>query len=80
MCYIDSFNIQIDQEATGENIKNLIQQSGYTILQIRDMLHLESVQSIYRWRKGSIPSVDNLVYLSMIFEVPMDEIIVKSIV
>ena len=72
---IDSFDVCIDQKATGENIKLLIEKSGYSIAEIQEMLHLESVQSIYRWRKGSIPSIDNLICLSKIFEKPIEEIL-----
>lgn len=75
---IDSFDVRINLEKTGENIKKLIQDSGFSIVEIQKMLHLESVQSIYKWRAGRLPSIDNLMYLSLIFEVPIDEIIVKE--
>ena len=76
---IDAYGVRIDMEATGENIKRLIKESGYKISEIQEMLHLQSVQSIYRWTKGNMPSIENLLCLSMIFEIPIEQIIVTEI-
>ena len=39
---------------------------------------VETPYSIYRWQKGdTVPSVDNLVILADIFDVAMDEIVVR---
>lgn len=38
-----------------------------------------SCQAIYKWQHGlSLPSVDNLVILSELFHVPMDQIIIRE--
>ena len=68
----------IDTAATGRNIKRLRQEEGLTINDLQEALGFATPQSIYRWQKGdTVPSVDNLVILSDIFDVAMDEIVVR---
>ena len=68
----------IDAIATGKNIKRLRQEEGLTINDLQEALGFETPYSIYRWQKGdTLPSVDNLVILSDIFDVAMDEIVVR---
>ena len=67
----------IDTKATGENIRKLQDQRKMTVKKLQQILNLESEQSIYKWYRGaSIPSLDNLVALSSIFEVKIDDILV----
>lgn len=67
----------IDQEATGQNIKRLIDESGLTVRKLRAMFGFSTCNAIYKWIHGEcMPSLDNLVALSWIFGVPMDEIVV----
>ena len=68
----------IDTAATGRNIKRLRQEEGLTINDLQEALGFETPYSIYRWQKGdTVPSVDNLVILADIFDVAMDEIVVR---
>lgn len=66
----------IDVQATGQNILNLRKQNGLSVSQLQSMLGL-STRAIYQWQYGNyLPSVDNLLALSQIFGVPMEQILV----
>ena len=69
----------IDMSATGKNIKELISKNGYNVRDIKDFLGLDSAQAVYKWIKGdSLPSLDNLYSLSVLLNIPMDEIIIGA--
>ena len=71
----------IDMEQTGARIENLRLRSGYTVKELQKAMEPISFQAIYKWEQGqSLPSIDNLVMLSEIFNVPMDQIIVRECV
>lgn len=66
----------VDKIETGRNIKRLINQSGYTVTKVMKILGIESPRAVYKWFNGeSVPTVDNLVALSSILNVPIDDII-----
>ena len=49
---------------------------GITPKDIKEYLHLTSVQSVYNWCDGlNMPTIDNLYALSKLFRVPIDAII-----
>lgn len=67
----------IDLNATGRNIASLRMQRGISVRQLQDMLGFATPQSIYKWQHGAcLPTVDNLVALSRIFQVSVDAILV----
>lgn len=69
----------IDMQRTGEQLKILLESAGYTPRMIKEYLHLSCVQPIYRWYKGMIlPSVDNLLMLSELLNIHMEDFIVKK--
>lgn len=69
----------IDMEETGKLLKNLAQRSGYSVKDIQQYLGLSCPQSVYRWYKGVIlPSVDNLLRLSELYQVHMEALLVKK--
>ena len=69
----------IDLAATGRNIALLRKQKGLSVRELQSILGFASPQAIYKWQNGdSLPSVDHLVVLSAIFEVPVDEILVTE--
>lgn len=69
----------IDMEKTGRNLQKYANNNGYSVKDIQQYLGLSCPQSIYRWFKGGIlPSVDNLLRLSELFSVHMEELIVKT--
>lgn len=68
---------EIDIKATGLNILNLLKERGISIRTLQENLGFTDVRAIYKWAEGrSLPSLDNLVGLSVILRVPMDDILV----
>ena len=66
----------IDKERTGERLRNIMAQHGYSVRDVQEYLNLGSVQSVYHWLKGiSMPTVDNLYALSEFFGVPIDDLV-----
>ena len=71
----------INMEQTGARIQELRRQSGYSVKDLQKAMDPISYQAIYKWQQGlSLPSVDNLVILSELFHVPMDQIIIRELV
>lgn len=67
----------IDMVATGKNIAKMRQNAGLTVKDLQVLFGFATPQAIYKWQHGTtMPTIDNLVALAMIFDVPMDEIIV----
>lgn len=68
---------RVNMIATGERIHQIRQQQGYSVRELQQLFGFNEPQSIYRWEWGrSIPSIDNLVALSYIFQIPIDSILV----
>lgn len=66
----------VDAEETGKNIRKLITDSGIRVIELREMLNLTTCNAIYKWMNGTVmPSVDNLVLLTEILDVSIDDII-----
>ena len=67
----------IDMEETGNNIIRLRERNGLTVKDIQNIFGFATPQATYKWQHGSaLPTVDNLVVLAFLFQVPMDEILV----
>ena len=67
----------IDMTATGQNITRLRKTAGISVKQMQDVFGFGTPQAIYKWQHGtSLPSVDNLVTLSGLFDVPIDDILI----
>ena len=74
----DSYSVRIDLPATGNKIKELRYARNYTVSQLAEILH-SSENTIFKWQRGEcLPTLDNLLVLSMIFETPMDDIIQRE--
>ena len=66
----------IDMEATGRNIARLRKQNRMTVRQLQQELGFNTPQAIYKWTRGdSLPTLDNLVILSVLFGVELSEIV-----
>ena len=62
---------------TGENIHTLREQKGLSVRTLQSMMGFATPQAIYKWQQGlTLPSIDNLVALSTILEVPIEQILV----
>ena len=69
----------IDMNATGKNILSLRINAGLTVKQLVDIFGVITPQAVYKWQNGeALPTLDNLVVLSKVFGVPMDEIVVVA--
>ncbi len=67
----------IDMIKTGALLKRRIENAGYTVRDIQNILHLSCPQPIYRWYKGTIlPSVDHLYVLSKLLKMHMEDLLV----
>lgn len=66
----------VNMPRTGENIRRLRKQSGMSVKNLQEVFGFATPQAIYKWQQGSsLPSIDNLLVLSNLFDVPMEEII-----
>ena len=67
----------INLEATGVNMRRLMDERNITVKDMAEELSLGSLYAIYKWLNGrGLPSVDNLVGLSHVLQVSMEEILV----
>ena len=63
--------------ATGENINNLRVDHGMSVAAIRDYLGLNTTNAVYKWLHGeTMPSIDNLLALSLLFETSINDMLV----
>ena len=70
----------IDMVATGRNIMRLREVAGLTVRDLQDIFGFATTQAIYKWQHGTaMPTIDNLVVLAAVLDVPMDEIIVIDV-
>ena len=70
----------IDMVATGRNIMRLREVAGLTVRDLQDIFGFTTPQAIYKWQHGTaMPTIDNLVVLAAVLDVPMDEIIVIDV-
>lgn len=69
--------ISINQVKTGERIKALLKEHGYSVKDIQNVMGFENPQAVYKWLRGqSVPATDNLAILSVVFHTHMDDILV----
>lgn len=69
----------IDVEASCKRLKELCTEKGYTALDLQKALGLESRQSCYKWFSGkNIPSIDNLLIISRLLDVTLEDILVTK--
>ena len=70
---------QIDNKKTGAWLRSLCKHYGYTVKDIQDYLHISSNQAVYEWFNGhTLPSVNNLLALSNLFGIPMNQLLVDD--
>ena len=63
--------------ASGKNIVRLREKSGLSVRELQDIFGFATPQAIYKWQHGAaLPTIDNLIVLSTIFKVSMEEIII----
>lgn len=68
--------IILNMEKTGQKIRMFIAESGYTYEAVAESLGFTSPRVIYDWINGfKLPSIKNLVNLSIIFNVKLEDIL-----
>ena len=71
--------IMIDQEKTGRNILDLMNRKGMQVKDIQGACGFEKPQAVYKWLHGqTLPSIDNLLILSRLFETDLEGILAVS--
>ena len=69
----------IDTVGTGIRIMNLRKQSGLSVKELQNILGFATPNAIYKWQNGAaMPTLDNLIVLPAVFNVPIDDIIVTD--
>lgn len=69
----------IDMIATGANIRALIKAKGLKVADVQTVFGFNTPQAIFKWMRGdAMPSIDNIVILAHILDVPIDEIIITN--
>ena len=69
--------LSIKQRETGNNIKQLLKENGYSVRDIQTAMGFENPQAVYKWITGkSLPSIDNLIILSKLLHSSVEEILV----
>ena len=69
--------LSIQQEATGNRIRELLLNNGYTVKDIQEVMGFENPQAVYKWLSGkSLPSLDNLLILSKVLHTSIEDILV----
>ena len=69
----------INPEATGKRIAQLRKEKGLTVRDVQNYFGFDAPQAIYKWQSGAtLPSVDNLLALSVLLEVSIDSILVTQ--
>lgn len=66
----------IDLIATGQNIRQLRRARNITVSEIQSYLELDTPRGVYKWQRGEcLPSIENLLGLSIMFGVTINNII-----
>ena len=69
--------ISIDMKATGQNIKRLLKDNGYSVRDVMEITSISTEQAIYKWFRGeSLPSIDAQLALCKQLGIRMEELFV----
>lgn len=66
----------LDAQKTGARIKELRKQRHLKVEEVARFMGFESEQAVYKWQRGdSLPTIDNLYALSVLFDTSVDDIL-----
>lgn len=69
----------INMTETGKNIERLRKERGLSVKELQDVFGFGTPQAIYKWQHGiAMPTLDNLVVLSAVLQVKIDDILVTD--
>lgn len=67
----------ISLKMTGKNLKMLREKKGYSVANVCAQLGDITPQTVYKWERGvSIPGIDNLILLSELYGVTINDMVV----
>ena len=67
----------IDLQQTGRNIERCRREAGMSVRELQTYFGFEYPQAIYKWQHGEcLPTVDNLLALTRLLRVPMEDLLV----
>ena len=67
----------INMAGTGQRIPDLRRAAGLSVKDLQDIFGFATPQAIYKWQHGTaMPTLDNLVVLSVVLGVAIDDILV----
>ena len=67
----------IDMAATGRNIRQMMEDAGFTAEDVRNACGFSTRNGIYKWFSGqTMPTIDNFVILAAMFGTTIDRMIV----
>lgn len=68
---------RISLKRTGQNIHRLMRENELSVKDVQEAFGFEYPQAVYKWIRGeSLPTVDNLVVLALLFKTTIDKIVV----
>ncbi len=74
---MNTLNPVIHQQETGNKLRKLIKANGYSVKDVQEACGFENPQAVYKWLRGDcLPSVDNLIILSILLHTGIDDILV----
>ena len=69
----------IDVKATGEKIRQLRKEHHMKVEDIASYMGFGTDQAVYKWKRGdSLPTVDNLYALSILFNTSIEDILCEK--
>ncbi len=69
----------IDVKATGEKIRQLRKEHHMKVEDIASYMGFGTDQAVYKWQRGdSLPTVDNLYALSILFNTSIEDILCEK--
>lgn len=67
----------INVKKTGKRIHSSMKRAGFTVEGLQKELNLAAPQSIYHWINGrNLPTIDNLLIMSRLFDCKIDDLLV----
>lgn len=71
--------VKISKTETGKRIRKLLAEYEITVRDVQEELELDSPQSVYKWLNGkALPSLDNLLVLGGMLNMPIEQILVTE--
>ena len=68
---------RISLKRTGQNIYRLMRERDLSVKDIQEAFGFEYPHAVYKWIRGeSLPSIDNLVVLALLFKTTIDKIVI----